>query len=113
MAGVGKVGHHLVGHLVEEGATVVVTDVSADALDRVRAEHPAVRTVATTEALLAERLDVYAPCAMGGALTDDVVETLAAAAPRSSAAPPTTSSRTPGSRRRWPSAASSTRPTTA
>jgi valine dehydrogenase (NAD+) len=77
VAGVGKVGHHLVTHLVEEGATVLVTDVSADALERVRAEHPGVRAVASTEALLAERLDVYAPCAMGGALTDEVVETLA------------------------------------
>ena len=65
VAGVGKVGHHLVGHLVDEGATVVVTDVSAAALDRVRAEHPGVRAVASTEALVAERLDVYAPCALG------------------------------------------------
>ena len=78
VAGVGKVGHHLVGHLVDEGATVVVTDVSTAALDRVRAEHPGVRAVASTEALVAERLDVYAPCALGGALTDEVVETLSA-----------------------------------
>ena len=78
VAGVGKVGHHLVTHLVEEGATVLVTDVSAEALARVQAEHPGVRTVASAEALVAERLDVYAPCAMGGALTDEVVETLAA-----------------------------------
>lgn len=82
VAGVGKVGRHLVGHLVEEGATVLVTDVSADALDRVRAEHPGVRTVETADALVAERLDVYAPCAMGGALTDEVVETLGAGATR-------------------------------
>ena len=76
VSGVGKVGHHLVSHLVAEGATVVVTDVSAAALARVRAEHPGVRAVATTEALIAEELDVYAPCAMGGALTDEVVEIL-------------------------------------
>ncbi|WP_372735853.1 Glu/Leu/Phe/Val dehydrogenase [Nocardioides sp.] len=78
VAGVGKVGHHLVTHLIEEDAQVVVTDVSQAALDRVREEHPAVRVVDSTDALLAEELDVYAPCALGGALTDEVVETLSA-----------------------------------
>ena len=78
VAGVGKVGHHLVTHLVDEGARVVVTDVSPAALDRVRDEHPEVRAVSSTEALVAERLDVYAPCALGGALTDEVVEVLSA-----------------------------------
>ena len=33
VAGVGKVGRHLVGHLVEDGATVVVTDVSEAAVE--------------------------------------------------------------------------------
>ena len=45
VAGVGKVGHHLVTHLLEDGASVVVTDVNAAALDRVRDEHPEVRVV--------------------------------------------------------------------
>lgn len=78
VAGVGKVGHHLVRHLVEDGATVVVADVSADAVARVRDELPGVRVVASTDALVAEQLDVYAPCALGGAITDEVVETLSA-----------------------------------
>jgi valine dehydrogenase (NAD+) len=78
VAGVGKVGRHLVAHLVEEGATVLVTDVSPAALDRVRDEHPGVRVLPTADALVAEQLDVYAPCAMGGALTDEVVERLSA-----------------------------------
>jgi valine dehydrogenase (NAD+) len=78
VSGVGKVGHHLVSHLVEEDAEVVVTDVSQAALDRVRAEHPGVRVTASAEALVAESLDVYAPCALGGALTDEVVDQLSA-----------------------------------
>ncbi len=78
VAGVGKVGHHLVTHLLEEGARVVVTDVSAAALDRVRQEHPEVRVVASNEELVADQLDVYAPCAMGRALTDEVIEALSA-----------------------------------
>ncbi|MGH3413269.1 MAG: Glu/Leu/Phe/Val family dehydrogenase [Marmoricola sp.] len=78
VAGVGKVGHHLVSHLVEDGASVVVTDVAAPAVRRVLDAHPGVRAVADTAALLAEPLDVYAPCALGDALTDDVVDTLSA-----------------------------------
>jgi len=78
VAGVGKVGHHLVEHLVEDGASVVVCDVTPEAVRRVLDRHPDVRAVASTEELVAEPLDVYAPCALGGALTDEVVEVLQA-----------------------------------
>ncbi len=78
VAGVGKVGHHLVRHLVEDGASVVVTDVSRAAVDRVREAHPEVAVVASTDELVASALDVYAPCALGDALTDEVVEVLSA-----------------------------------
>ncbi|GJF32321.1 valine dehydrogenase [Kitasatospora sp. NE20-6] len=79
VAGVGKVGHYLVGHLVADGATVVVTDVSEAAVNRVRAAHPGVEVVADTAALLGASLDVYAPCALGGALDDATVAVLGAA----------------------------------
>ena len=78
VAGVGKVGRHLVGHLVEAGADVVVTDVNPAAVERVRDEHPSVRVVASTEELVASPIDVYAPCALGGALNRAVVEQLQA-----------------------------------
>jgi valine dehydrogenase (NAD+) len=78
VAGVGKVGRHLVEHLVGAGADVVVTDVSDAAVTRVRDEHPSVRAVASTAELVASQLDVYAPCALGGALTDAVVGQLSA-----------------------------------
>ena len=78
VAGVGKVGRHLVRHLVEDGATVVVTDVNDAAVAAVVAEHPDVRSVPDADALVASELDVYAPCALGGALTDEVVEILTA-----------------------------------
>ena len=57
---------------------MVVTDPYAPSIERVRAEHPSVRVVGSTEELVASTLDVYAPCALGGALTDEVVETLSA-----------------------------------
>ena len=78
VAGIGKVGHYLVRHLVEEGARVVVTDVREDAVNRVRAAHPGVEVVADADALIRADLDVYAPCALGGALDDTTVPALTA-----------------------------------
>ncbi|RHW24987.1 Glu/Leu/Phe/Val dehydrogenase [Nocardioides immobilis] len=78
VAGVGKVGRHLVTHLVDAGADVVITDVTPAAIDRVRDEHPGVRVAESTEAMVAAPLDIYAPCALGGALTDAVVGELTA-----------------------------------
>ncbi|EYT79873.1 Leu/Phe/Val dehydrogenase [Streptomyces andamanensis] len=80
VAGVGKVGHHLVRHLLDEGAEVVITDVRAEAVDRIVAAHPEVARAADTDALIrTEGLDIYAPCALGGALNDDSVPALTAA----------------------------------
>jgi valine dehydrogenase (NAD+) len=78
VAGVGKVGRHLVDHLVQDGARVVVTDVDPHAVDRVRSEHPEVEVLPDASALVASQLDVYAPCALGGALDDQVVQVLSA-----------------------------------
>jgi valine dehydrogenase (NAD+) len=78
VAGVGKVGRHLVRHLVEDGASVTVTDVNAAAVSAVRQELPSVQAVQTTDELVRLDLDVYAPCALGGAVDDEVVEVLRA-----------------------------------
>jgi valine dehydrogenase (NAD+) len=75
IAGVGKVGHHLVEHLLADGASCVIADVSAGAVARVRGLHPEVDTVAVGD-LADEAMDVYAPCALGGALSDDTVPRL-------------------------------------
>ena len=76
--GVGKVGHRLVDHLVSDGAQVVIFDTSHTATERVRAEHPEVIVAASRADLLGSRLDVYSPCALGGAIDDHVVEMLSA-----------------------------------
>jgi valine dehydrogenase (NAD+) len=78
IAGVGKVGHHLVEHLLDDGASVVVADVSRDAVDRVRVVHPEVDMLDIDD-LVSAPMDVYAPCALGGALSDDTVPVLQAA----------------------------------
>lgn len=76
--GVGKVGHRLVEHLREDGADVVICDVSAAAVERVRALHPEVEVVADGDAMIRADLDVYAPCALGGSLNDETVPVLGA-----------------------------------
>ncbi|MEV6649937.1 Glu/Leu/Phe/Val dehydrogenase dimerization domain-containing protein [Streptomyces sp. NPDC051219] len=82
VAGVGKVGHHLVEHLLADGAEVVITDVRAESVQRILDKHPgnpAVMAVADTAALIrTEGLDIYAPCALGGALNDHSVPALTA-----------------------------------
>ncbi|WP_194821023.1 Glu/Leu/Phe/Val dehydrogenase [Micromonospora sp. S-DT3-3-22] len=78
VAGLGKVGRHLTGHLVDDGAEVVATDVDPRALEWARTNHPGVALVADTTALVATDIDVYAPCALGGALNDDTVPALRA-----------------------------------
>ena len=110
VAGVGKVGHHLVEHLLEDGAQVVISDVYAPAVARILEAHPEVRAVADTDALVAEPIDVYSPCALGDALHP--TRSWRRCGPGSCAGPRTTSSPTPAWRSSWPTPASSTRPTT-
>ncbi|GAB2988443.1 Glu/Leu/Phe/Val dehydrogenase dimerization domain-containing protein [Streptomyces pseudoechinosporeus] len=79
IAGVGKVGRHLVEHLVAERAEVFVTDVREEAVRQITERHPDVVAVKDTDALIrVDGLDIYAPCALGGALDDDSVPVLTA-----------------------------------
>ena len=73
--GVGKVGYHLVEHLLEDGATVIVSDVNPVAVARVAALGV---QVASVDELPTLDVDVYAPCALGGSLTDALVPALKA-----------------------------------
>jgi len=77
VAGVGKVGHHLVEHLLRDGAGVVACDVDREALGRLTSAHPDVE-VLEPDALPSAAIDVYAPCAMGAALDDETVPALQA-----------------------------------
>jgi valine dehydrogenase (NAD+) len=78
VSGVGKVGGHLVRHLVEEQARVSVADVDAGAVARVV-------TSLGVEAVPADTAhrtpcDIFAPCALGGALNATTIPELACAA---------------------------------
>jgi valine dehydrogenase (NAD+) len=78
VAGVGKVGAHLVGHLVDDGADVLVTDVDAAAVERIQARFPQVKAVPDAASLVRTAHDIYAPCALGGALDAETVDALQA-----------------------------------
>ena len=74
VAGVGKVGGYLVGHLVEEGARVTVADVKDEAVERVRARYD----VAAVAAEGAHRVpcDIFSPCGLGGVLNPATIPEL-------------------------------------
>jgi valine dehydrogenase (NAD+) len=77
VSGVGKVGRHLVGHLVDDGASVVVADVSRAAVAAVLSAYPQVEAV-DVDHIATVAADVYSPNALGGALSDETVPTLQA-----------------------------------
>jgi valine dehydrogenase (NAD+) len=77
VSGAGKVGRALVPLLLDAGARVLVSDPDPRAVAAV-AGLDGVRVVDGTPALLAAGPDVFAPCALGGAITAEVARTLTA-----------------------------------
>ncbi|HEX3623044.1 MAG TPA: Glu/Leu/Phe/Val dehydrogenase family protein, partial [Acidimicrobiales bacterium] len=78
LAGVGKVGSALLGHLADAGARVTVADVTEAAVDRAVAESGA--EAVDVEKVHAVDCDIYAPCALGGALSAETIPELRCAA---------------------------------
>lgn len=73
--GAGNVGRHLIGHLVQEGAKVFLTDIHDDKLAAIKAEHAAVELVAP-DAIYDVDMDIYSPCALGATVNDDTLPRL-------------------------------------
>ncbi|MBV9331590.1 MAG: amino acid dehydrogenase [Alphaproteobacteria bacterium] len=74
--GLGKVGMSLAERLHQEGARLIVADVSADRV-RVAADRFGAAGVAA-DAIVLERCDVFAPCALGGILDERTIPLLKA-----------------------------------
>jgi leucine dehydrogenase len=72
--GVGKVGFHLVKHLRDAGASVVVSDVDVDAVARAVREYGV--DTAEPDKIHAEECDIFAPCALGAVIRDDTIPSL-------------------------------------
>lgn len=66
--GLGGVGFELCRLLVADGAKLVIADVRRDVVDQVCRTFPA--TAVSADMILAERLDVLAPCALGAVLNE-------------------------------------------
>lgn len=78
IVGAGKVGTQLAGLLLEADATVVATDVSGEALARLNERHPDVHVSVSEQELIRSDIDIYAPCALGGSITEDLISELTA-----------------------------------
>ena len=72
--GVGHVGYHLCRLLHEEGASLIVTDVDAAAVERAVREFGA-KAVELDE-ILTIPCDIFAPCALGAVLNDATIPEL-------------------------------------
>ncbi len=72
--GVGKVGFHLVGHLVDEGAAVTVSDINRDYVDRITSKYQV--KVVEPDAIYDVDCDIFSPCALGAVINDDTIKRL-------------------------------------
>ncbi len=75
--GVGKVGTHLIGHLVGEGAHVLITDINSQRLEEMVQRYPGVEVVPLGDHYTAD-VDIYSPCALGAILNDETIPRLKA-----------------------------------
>lgn len=77
--GAGQTGYYLIGYLLEAGAAkVYFTEIHPGHIERMAREHPQVEFV-EPEAIFGLEVDVFCPCAMGGALNDRSIPQLKAA----------------------------------
>ncbi|MBF8267953.1 MAG: Glu/Leu/Phe/Val dehydrogenase [Dehalococcoidia bacterium] len=72
--GFGKVASYLVGHLLEEGARPIVTDINPAALKRAREQ--GLEVVEDPSAIYDVECDIFSPCALGAILNDGTIPRL-------------------------------------
>jgi leucine dehydrogenase len=69
--GLGHVGYAVCKHLHDAGAQLIVTDINAAVLEQAKAEFDAV--IVEPDSIHAVNAEVYAPCALGGAISSDTL----------------------------------------
>jgi leucine dehydrogenase len=72
--GLGHVGYTLSKHLHEEGANLIVTDISQDNIKRVVADFGA--KAVKPEEIFGVDCDIFAPCALGAIINDETIPQL-------------------------------------
>jgi len=74
--GIGHVGETLVEYLTQEGAQVHIADINQQRLEEVSSKYGA--TIYRGTDLHAEKMDIYAPCALGATINDTTIHKLQA-----------------------------------
>jgi len=74
--GIGHVGESLVEHLTNEGAKVVIADINQERLLEISKKYSA--SIYTGNDIYSEKMDIYAPCALGATVNDDTIYKLQA-----------------------------------
>lgn len=69
--GIGNVGEALVGHLMDEGAKVIISDINQERLEEISKKYGV--TIYAGNDLYSEEMDIYAPCALGATINDDTI----------------------------------------
>lgn len=72
--GVGQVGSYLIDHLIKEGAKVLVSDIFEEKIRKVTDKHRV--EVIDPSKVYQTPVDIYAPCALGGTINDQTLESL-------------------------------------
>ena len=72
--GLGAVGYGVCEHLKEAGADLIVTDIVKESVDRA-VENLGAKAVGPDE-IYGVDCDIYVPCAMGGVINDNTIESL-------------------------------------
>ena len=74
--GLGHVGYNLAERLYKSGARLIVADINPEATARAQAELKA--TIVDVAEIHAQEVDIYAPCALGGAINPDTIKDISA-----------------------------------
>lgn len=77
--GLGKVGFKVAEQLLEAGASLVVTDISQEAIEGIQTKAKAYAgnvTAVSSDEIYEADADVFIPCAMGGIINDETIEKL-------------------------------------
>ena len=70
--GAGNVGQYLMGYLVEEGAKVLVCDISEAKLKHAKEKYPAIEVIPNVD-IFSHEIDIYAPCALGATVNTESI----------------------------------------
>ncbi|MGB0838236.1 MAG: Glu/Leu/Phe/Val family dehydrogenase [Flavobacteriaceae bacterium] len=74
--GVGHVGETLVSYLAEEGADILISDINESRVKELSQKYGA--TAIDNDRVFDQKMDIYAPCALGASLNTDSIKNLSA-----------------------------------